>query len=312
MRNIFVNEIQKEAERNKNLIFLTGDLGYSVFENFQKNCPEQFFNVGIAEQNMAGMASGLALDGKKVFIYSIVPFSVMRCYEQIRDDICYHNLDVNIIGVGGGFAYGSAGFSHHALEDLAIMRVLPNMKIICPCDPAEASALAKEILQKKGPFYIRLNKGGEKQLWSRPEKFEIGRCAVLKEGKDIAIFATGAIVSEAITAAEILEHNGISTEVISLHTVKPLDTNLILERMRNKTAIFSLEEHSLIGGLGSAIAEIIVKYEKNALFHSFGVDDKFSAKVGSQDYLRRYFGLDGESLAAEINKIIQSRQKMQK
>ena len=187
MRNTIINEIHNAARLNKNIFFLTADLGFSVVEKFAAELPEQFINVGIAEQNMIGVAAGLALAGKKVFVYSIIPFATMRCFEQIRIDVCYQNLDVTIIGVGGGYAYGSAGSTHFALEDLAIMRSLPNMKIVCPADPHEASALGKQIIDGSGPWYIRLNKGGEKIITGHTTPV-IGKGSVIKPGNEATIF----------------------------------------------------------------------------------------------------------------------------
>ncbi len=300
MRQAFINEIQKQAEQNSDIIILTGDLGYSVFENFQQKLPKQFFNTGIAEQNMAGVAAGLALEGKKVFIYSIVPFATMRCYEQIRNDICYHNIDVNIIGIGGGFAYGSAGFTHQALEDLAIMRVLPNMKIICPCDPQEASILAQQVLRGKGPFYIRLNRGGEMNIYPIMPEIEIGKAAIARSGKDITIFGIGAILNEAMLAAEILEKQGISAEVVSMHTLKPFDKDIILDRVKIRKAIFSLEEHSVIGGLNSVICEVLAGKGIKILFKALASEDKYFERVGSQACLRAKAGLDAQSIADAV------------
>ena len=197
MRNTVINTIHAAAKLNKNIMFLTADLGYSVIENFQKELPEQIINVGISEQNMIGVAAGLALSGKKVFVYSIAPFVTLRCLEQIKVDVCYQNLDVTIIGVGGGYAYGNLGVTHHSIEDLGVMRSLPNMKIVSPADSIEAGALAKAIISARGPFYIRLNHGKEPNIHQTKElKVKIGKGLVLKEGKDVTLLAIGNIAGE--------------------------------------------------------------------------------------------------------------------
>ena len=169
MRNTVINHILEAAKKDSSIILMTADLGYSVMEKFIEELPKQFINIGIAEQNMIGVAAGLALAGKKVFVYTIAPFATMRCFEQIRVDVCYQNLDVTIIGVGGGYAYGTLGTTHYALEDLAVMRALPNMKVMCPADPQEAALVANKAIQVGGPNYIRLNRGGEENIHNKPK-----------------------------------------------------------------------------------------------------------------------------------------------
>lgn len=304
MRNTFINKIHKAALKNKNIIFLTGDLGYSVIENFKAQLPEQVINVGIAEQNMIGLAAGLALAGKKVFVYSIIPFVTMRCLEQIRVDVCYQNLDVNIIGVGGGFAYGTLGATHHAIEDMAIMRSLPNMKIVSPADAVEADILAGQIISAKGPFYIRLNRGGEKNIYKslRP-KIRLGKGFILKKGKDISIISIGAITEVALITADFLNKEGISTEVVSIHSLKPIDKNLIKKIFTEKKAVFTLEEHTIFGGLGSAVAEIAAESGFNIPFKRIGVKDEYPKVIGKQDFLREIAGISPEQVAEIVKKI---------
>lgn len=304
MRNTVINTIHAAAKLDKNIIFLTADLGYSVIENFQKELPEQIINVGISEQNMIGIAAGLALSGKKVFVYSITPFVTLRCLEQIKVDVCYQNLDVTIIGVGGGFAYGNLGVTHHSIEDLGIMRSLPNMKIVSPADSLEAEALAKAVISARGPFYIRLNRGKEPNIHQTKDlKIKIGKGLVLKEGKDVALLAIGNIAGEAMAAAKILEEKGVSAEVVSLHTLKPLDEDLIAELAKKIKAIFTIEENNILGGLGSAVAEQIAENNFKIKFKRIGISDKYPEVVGSQEYLRDLAGLSGEKIAKVVKDI---------
>lgn len=306
MRNTIINAIHVAARKNKNIIFLTGDLGYSVIEQFRTELPDQVVNAGIAEQNMVGVAAGLALAGKKVFVYSIIPFATMRCFEQIRVDVCYQNLDVTIIGVGGGFAYGTLGTTHFGLEDLALMRSLPNMKIIAPADPFEAGKLFGEILNTKGPWYIRLNRGGEKVFTENAQAPRVGIGSVLKKGSQATIFSIGAITEIALEAAALLEKENIDTEVIHLHTFKPLDKEIIKERARTRLAVATLEEHTINGGLGSAVAEVLAEAGLAVPFYRFGVEDQYFSFIGKQDFLRAKAGLSAVTVAENIKKLCKS------
>lgn len=300
MRNTIIKAIYKAAKKNKNILFLTADLGYSVIENFQKELPNQVINVGIAEQNMISLAAGLALVGKKVFVYSIIPFVTMRCFEQIRVDVCYQNLDVNIIGVGGGYAYGTLGGTHHAIEDVAIMRALPNMKIIAPADPLEAEILIQDILKNKGPFYIRLNRGGELKLFSGKENIGLNKNVCIKNTGDIAIFSTGAILEEVLKANVLLKEKKIKAKIISISTLKLMNEKAILNKLKNCKLVISIEEHNVIGGLGSILAEIIAKNNLNIKLKSLGINDEYIKIVGKQDYLRDFVGLSAVKIATQV------------
>ncbi len=303
MRNAIINAIHAAAQKNKDIVFITGDLGYSVIEQFQTELPNQFINAGIAEQNMIGVAAGLALAGKKVFVYSIVPFVTMRCFEQIRIDVCYQNLDVTLIGVGGGFAYGTLGTTHFGLEDLALMRSLPNMKIIAPADSLEATSLFEELIKINGPWYIRLNRGGEKDITKHALVPKVGMGSVLKVGSKVTIFSIGAITEVALEAATFLEKDGIETEVIHLHTLKPLDIEIIKNRIDKRKVIVTIEEHTVNGGLGSAVAEVIAENSIAVSFCRLGVNDEYLSFVGKQDFLRMKVGLSANLVAEKIKKL---------
>jgi len=300
MRTALVNTLIGLAEKDKNIYLLVGDLGFSVWEGFREKFPERFINCGVAEQSMMGIAAGLALSGKKPYVYSIIPFVTMRCFEQIRNDVCYQNLDVKIIGVGSGLAYSYLGATHHAIEDIAILRALPNMTILSPADSVESRALTLESYQTKDPTYIRLNRGGESQVHQDGSNIKLGEPAVLEEGKDGVLVATGVFVDLAKRIAEKLKEEGKEFKVISLHTLKPIKKELLLAEIGEREKIFTLEEHNIIGGLGSALAEILMEAGYKGKFQRIGIPDQYPKKAGGVDYLRECFGLAEE----EVLKII--------
>lgn len=303
MRKAFIETLIELAKKDKNIYFLTGDLGYSVLEPFIKKFPKRFINCGVAEQNMMGVAAGLALSGKKPYVYSIVPFVTMRCFEQIRNDVCYQNLNVKIIGVGGGFTYGALGATHHAIEDIAILRALPNMTILCPCDPKETKELVLKSYQIKKPVYFRLTNKGESVYKSKP-RIEIGKPAVLKKGKDGLIIANGVEVSFCLELAEELVKQGKNFKVINLHTLKPINKKELLKEIKGIKKIFTIEEHSVIGGLGGALSEILAESDWQGQFRIIGVPDIFSSCIGSVDYFRKLYSLDKKSIIKTILKEI--------
>lgn len=299
MRKAFISTLIRLAKKDKRIFLLTGDLGFSFLEEFRDEFPDRFFNMGVAEQNMIGVAAGIALSGKIVFVYSIVPFVTMRCFEQIRNDLCYHKLNVRIIGIGGGLAYGAAGFTHHAVEDIAIMRSLVNMTVIAPGDSKETEAAVEKSIEYKGPVYIRLGKGSETAIHSKL-KFDIGRGILLNDGKDITIITSGSMLSTAKLVCEELNKKKISVRLISMPTIKPLDERIILKSAKNTEAIFTIEEHSLIGGLGSAIAEILAENRTKIYFKRIALPDTYLKETGSQDYLQRRLGLSVECIVKNI------------
>jgi transketolase len=300
MRDSFVKALENLAQDDPRLVLMTGDLGFGVLDDYSRRYPDQFINAGVAEQNMTAMACGMAISGAKVFTYSIGNFPTLRCLEQIRNDVCYHRADVTIVAIGGGFSYGQLGMSHFATEDLAIMRALPDMIVVAPSDPWQADELTRQLHARGGPAYLRLDKGGA-GLVRDPQSVELGKARVVREGSDIAIFAIGSILASAIGTAELLTASGVSAQVVEIHTLKPLDVEAIGRVCRSVSAIFTLEEHSVIGGLGGAIAEACL--ESGSAPNSFlriGVDDKFPEVVGDQHYLRTFHGLDPASVASKI------------
>ncbi len=300
MRNTFVNTLIENAKINKDLFLVTGDLGFNVLTKFWNEYPDRFINAGICEQNMTSLAAGMALEGKTVFTYSIANFPTLRCLEQIRNDVCYHKADVKIVAIGGGFSYGALGMSHHATEDIAIMRSLPELIVFTPCDPIETEAAVNLAIKIHGPCYIRLGKGMERNIHKNPIKIELGKAIKIKDGQDIAIFAAGNIISEALYASEILDSLELNPSIYSFPTVKPIDKDTIIRAAKDFRYIFTLEEHNVIGGFGSAISEILAEIKTEAIQIKIGINDIYSSEVGSQDYLRKYYGIDKDSI---INKI---------
>ena len=282
----------KLANDNKNVVLITGDLGFGLFEDFSEKFPSQFINIGIAEQNMIGVASGLALEGKIVFVYSIGNFPTLRCLEQIRNDACYHNLNINIICMGAGFSYGALGMSHHATEDVAIMRSLPGTTVISPSTEDEAYFGTIELSKRNGVGYLRLDKSKAFRRKKPKIELEIGKGNILKDGTDYTIIACGGVIEEALLAADSLDNNNISCKVISMHTIKPIDNVLIQECVKNSKGIISLEEGNIAGGLGSVILEACLKNGEFPLkMKTLGINDEYVSIVGSQEYLRDTVGI---------------------
>jgi transketolase len=305
MRDHFVKALTEEAEKNKNIILITGDLGFGVLNNFANKFPRQYINAGVAEQNMTGIASGLGMDGKIVFTYSIGNFNTLRCLEQIRNDACYHNANVNIVSVGGGFSYGALGYSHHATEDIAIMRAIPNLRVFAPCDFWEVQEITRKVIELGGVNYIRIDKSYTERNVELEKTLEIGKGRVLSEGSDLTVIATGGIIDIALKAQKEFIKDGISLKIISFHSIKPIDRELILDCALNTGGIITLEEHSIIGGLGSAVSEVLMQeccFPKK--FKMIGLESKFSTIVGSQEYLRSVNKLDVSSLVDSIKKIL--------
>lgn len=300
MRQAFIDALTGLAKKNKDIFLLTGDLGFSVFEGFRDKFPGRFFDVGVAEQNMIGIAAGLALSGKVVFVYSIIPFATMRCFEHIRNDLCAQNLNVKIIGMGAGLHYGTAGTTHHALEDISIMRSLPNMTVISPSDPGETKNAVESAAGHEGPVYIRLSRCCGPIGAVRGQDFCIGKGVLIEEGSDAVIIATGSILYNAKGAVEILRRKGIHARLINIHTIKPIDKDIILKAAKETGALFTVEEHSVIGGLGSAVAEILAESGCKARLKRLALPDEFIKEVGSGKYLREKNNLTEDGIVRAV------------
>ena len=300
MRDTFVRTLLELAKEDRNIELVTGDLGFGVLKPFWEALPDQFINAGIAEQNMTTVAAGMALEGKNVFTYSIGNFPTLRCLEQIRNDCAYHNANVKIVCVGGGFVYGSLGMSHHATEDIAVMRALPDVVVMCPGDLVEAEAATKAIAKHHGTCYLRLGRGGEKRFLKELKIFEIGKAIPVRFGERIAVFSTGAIFEEVEEACNLLAAEGIYPTVYTFPTVKPIDAEVIREIAAAHEMIVTCEEHNLSGGFGSAVAEVLAEMPSHARLMRIGMHDQYSTLVGNQKYLRDQFGMSGKKIASKI------------
>lgn len=301
MRDSFVRTLLSIAKTDPNVHLLTGDLGYGVLKPFFEELPDQFTNIGIAEQNMTGFAAGMALEGKIVFTYSIGNFPTLRCLEQIRNDCAYHNANVKIVSVGGGLAYGALGMSHHATEDLAVMRALPGVTVLAPGDSLEAEYATRAIYLREGTCYLRLGRGGEPQLHDTLKNFQIGKAIKLKDGKDLVIFTTGAIIDEVMGAERLLCNHGLKPCIYTFPTVKPIDTEVIKQCSSQYDYIITVEEHNKIGGFGSAVAEVLAELaDRRARILRIGMDDQYLSIVGTQSFLRDYCELSAAKIFKKI------------
>lgn len=303
MRDAFLDKLTKLAAADKDVVLLTADLGFGVFEDFESRFPGQYFNVGVAEQNMTGLAAGLALEGKKVITYSIGNFPTLRCLEQIRNDACYHDLNITIVASGGGFSYGSLGMSHHATEDIAILRALPAMIVVAPGTAWEAGEATEALVKLDGVGYLRLDKTVADE--NNAPLFSLGRSIRYREGTDVTLLATGGILRDTIQAAELLQELGIGAGVVSMHSIKPIDRDVIITASNDTGGIVTIEEHNIDGGLGSAVAEVCMDGGvAPKAFLRIGLNDQYSSIVGSQDYLRAYYQMDATAIAERVQKLL--------
>lgn len=307
MRNAFVECLTELAAADPRIMLLTGDLGFGIFEEFSQRFPKQFLNVGVAEQNLTGVATGLALEGRIPFTYSLANFPTLRCLEQIRNDACYHDANVKIVGMGGGFSYGSLGMSHHATEDLSILRALPNMTIVAPGDDWEARKATSALVNTSGTCYLRIDKTTAGLTNQSDEVFTLGKARKLRDGSDITLISIGGILKETLKAADLLGDVGINCRILSMHTLKPIDRDAILDAAKNTGGIVTVEEQTIQGGLGGAVAEICL--ENNVIpsvFLRIGLKDCFSSIVGSQDYLRSQYKMDASQIVSTIKQLLTS------
>jgi transketolase len=292
------------AQRDPRIILITGDLGFGVLDEFRRRFPRQFLNAGVAEQNMTGIAAGLALEGHVVYTYSIANFVFMRCLEQIRNDAAYHDCNVNVVCVGAGFSYGALGISHHATEDLAIMRSLPGVTVVSPVDDWDAAEATEAIAGQSGTCYLRLDRSSAGDSHRPGERFVLGRPRLLRDGHDVTLVATGGIMGEVLRAADELARCNVRCRVLSVHTLKPLDAQALCRAARETRGILTVEEHTIDGGLGGAVAEVLLENGAiPAVFHRIGLRDGFSSIVGSQQYLRTQYGMDAASIVDAVKRL---------
>ena len=295
MRLIFANKLIEIAKLDKRICLITPDMGYGILDMFQNLFPDRYFNLGISEQNVMTVAAGMALAGLKPYVYSIIPFVVHRCLEQIRVDVSYMNTDVKIIGVGAGFEYGAAGATHHGTEDLSILRALPNMTICAPGDNFEMEKITEWTAKTSNSTYIRIGRHNHGIL-NHNKTIEIGKASIIEQGEEIALLAVGNMLPIAKEYSDFLKSQSKHPLLASIHTVKPIDKEFILHLIYNNFKIITFEEHTIIGGLGSAVAEIIAESGKGVEFKRIGINDEYSHIVGNAQYIRHAFKLDLEGI----------------
>ncbi|MDH4351706.1 MAG: transketolase [Gemmatimonadota bacterium] len=305
MRDAFVARLTRLAEHDPRIMLITGDLGFGVLTRFAADRPRQFLNAGVAEPNMTGLATGLALDGRIVFTYSIANFPTLRCLEQVRNDAAYHDADVKIVAIGGGFSYGALGMSHHATEDLAILRAIPSITVVSPGCLWEVEEATEAIVRTPGVCYLRLDKSSAGRTNADGETFQLGRMRVLRDGDDVSLLATGGILGTTLRAASRLADEGIGARVLSVHTIRPFDADTLFRACRETGGVVTVEEHVVDGGLGGLVAETCL--EAGVVprgFHRIGLRAGFSSIVGSQEYLRGRYGMDEDAIAAAARAVV--------
>ncbi len=303
MRDAFAKEMKSLVEDKDNVVLLSGDIGNRMFDGLKKSRPDQFINCGIAESNMMSMAAGMALSGMRPVIYTITPFTTMRCLEQIRIGVAYHEAPVVIVGTGSGLSYSELGPTHHSLEDMAIIRSIPNINVLAPADKIELICQLREAIESPTPTYIRIGKKGEPNLSEGNLSYGIGKANILREGKKYLLLGVGPIIGEALRAAELLKEMGVDLCVASMGGVAPLDTDF-LEKMigNNFTEWITLEEHGIVGGLGTSIIEWLSdnNYSKKINLKRLGVPKVFINNLGNQEYTRNQFGIDCSGIKKQI------------
>jgi transketolase len=305
LRTAFIHALDELASRDPRVCLVVGDLGYSVIEEFEARHPKQFVNAGVSEQNMIGLAAGMALSGKVVFTYSIGNFATLRGLEQIRNDVCYHRANVKVVAVGGGVAYGNLGVTHHATEDVAILRSLPNMVVVAPGDPVEARLATRAVAAHEGPCYLRLGKAGEPVVHEAEPDFRLGSAITLRDGSNLTLIASGGMLATAARVADTLESRGLSVRLLSMHTIKPIDREAVLSAAVETRHVFTVEEHSIDGGLGGAVAEIMAEIDRaHAPLKRIGLRPEFNKTVGDQNYLKSLHGLDERAIVETVSEII--------
>jgi transketolase len=305
MRDNFIKTLLEERSKDDSVMLLTGDLGFGVLEEFEELYPSSYLNLGIAEQTMTGIASGLALSGKRVLTYSIGNFPTLRCLEQIRNDLAYHECNVTIVAVGGGFSYGQLGMSHHATEDIGIMRALPNVEVLVPCTNLESELITKEVIASNKTSYLRLDKSFDTET-DDTDSFKYGKLRRFRKGSKYVIIATGGILEEATKAADELKTKfNLNIKVLGCHMVKPFDEKDLINNLVDAEIILTLEEHNLVSGFGALIGEVLFRNKVQINhFINLGINDTYSGEVGDQKFLRNNYKINKEEIIKQLlNKI---------
>lgn len=307
MRNAFAQQITALAQQDPRVVVLSGDIGNRLFDDLKAKCPDRFFNCGVAEANMIGMAAGLALSGLRPFCYTITPFLTYRCLEQIRVDLCYHRLPVVLVGTGSGLSYASLGATHHSCEEMGMLRLLPHLAVAAPADAWEVRAALRAALRSDDPVYLRIGKKGEPAVHAAEPDFRLGHALPIRTGSDATILAAGTVLPVALATADLLASEGIRVAVYSFHTIKPLDTDTLDRVFRESRVVATLEEHSVLGGLGGAVAEWSAdRPGPGARLVRFGTRDEFLHVTCEQDEAREHFGLTPAALAVRLREALRS------
>lgn len=302
MRNAFAQEITQLAQEDERIVLLSGDIGNRLFDEFKAKCPDRFYNCGVAEANMIGVAAGLAMSGLRPVCYTIAPFVTYRCMEQIRVDLCYHDVPVVIVGTGAGLAYASLGATHHSCEEVGMLRLIPDMTVLTPADEIEVRAGLRAALRQPHPAYMRIGKKGEPVVHKTPlNNFEIGRALPMRSGTDVCLLASGVVLPLALETADELATQGISAEVLSFPTVKPLDEETLRRVFTHFQVVATVEEHSVLGGFGGAVAEwVTTAHITHGRLLRFGTRDEFLHETCEQEEARAHFGLTPASMSENI------------
>jgi transketolase len=304
VRDAFIKALTELADADPRVMLVNGDLGFGVLTEFAAARPSQYVNAGVAEQSMTAVACGMALEGAKSYTYSIGNFTTLRCLEQLRNDVCYHNASVTAVAIGGGFSYGQLGMSHFAIEDIAILRALPNMTVVVPSDPWQCYELTKQLYARGGPAYLRIDKD-KAGLPEAPQEITLGKARQVRDGTHAVIFSTGAILSETLAAADMLAKDGIEVRLIDVHTIKPLDVEAIVAAANACGVVLTVEEHNVVGGLGGAVAEACLEGGARVrIFRRIGLMDQYPSVVGDQKFLRRTYGMDALSIAEAVRAML--------
>ena len=301
MRNAFAKQITELAQRDERVVLLSGDIGNRLFDDLKAKCPDRFFNCGVAEANMIGMAAGMAMSGLRPVCYTITPFITYRCLEQIRIDVCYHHVPVVIVGTGAGLSYASLGATHHSCEEMGMLRLLPGLAVIAPADASEVRGALKAALKHPHPVYIRIGKKGEPVIHKTEPDFQIGKAISLREGNDVCLLSAGTMLPVALETADLLAAQDISAKVVSFHTIKPLDEATLAKAFADFKLVVTIEEHSILGGLGGSVAEWLADHSSaKAQLLRCGTADEFLHETGEQEEAREHFGLTAAAMAARI------------
>tara|TARA_B100000315_G_scaffold258004_1_gene308736 strand:- start:739 stop:1668 length:930 start_codon:yes stop_codon:yes gene_type:complete len=308
MRNAYLSALYELSKTDENILALVSDNGAIVYDKFRETFPDRFVNFGISEANMVSVAAGLASCGKVPFAYTISGFITMRAFEQVRNDVCMQKMNVKLVGIGVGFVYSNLGPTHHSVEDIALMRILPGMTVFSPADTLESKYVTYAAAKINGPVYLRLATGGTPVIYKEDYDFKVGRGVILREGTDLAIIGTGGILYDAVQAADELIKQGISVRLINIHTLKPIDEEIILKAARDTKAVLTVEEHSIAGGLGGCVAEILIENNKAPLlFKRLGLNDVFPSGYGTYQQMKERNGLSKNDIVKQAKKLYEKK-----